>query len=742
MIWIPRWKSPTSEIYGLRLQSGLSMEKKGLCMTDNQERIGKILLDYSYYPGEDLYCDGQIEEELLEIARDRAQVEYPSIIEERKNWPILYHLSNQRENIVDWIPFTGTEKVLEIGSGCGAITGVLAKKAGSVTCVDLSRKRSLINAYRHQDADNVTIHVGNFQDIEPELPHDFDYICLIGVFEYGKGYIGGKTPYDDFLRIILRHLKQNGRAIIAIENKYGMKYWAGCAEDHIGKYFAGIENYKEEFSARTFSKKGLEQIFARCGVSRYSFYYPYPDYKFMTTLYSDRHLPVPGELSNNLRNYDRDRLLLFDERDAFDGVIQEGMFPEFSNSFLVVIGPDFPVQYAKFSNDRAPEFAIRTEIVEVPEKSAETAAPDASLSARSLVVRKYPLTVEAKEHVRNIASAYEKLSKRYEGSEFAINHCKLLAETGRPEEPVVELEYIAGVTLAEKLDHCLVNENMEGFHELLEHYLELVSYGEEQPVADYDLIFANVLIAGDKWNIIDYEWTFDKAFSAKELAFRALYCYILENDKRNKLNLDSIISKLDISKEEMEDYRKQELEFQHYVTGRQKSMFELYKEMHGNNLTLTELVELYRTEKNKARVQIFEDRGRGFNQEDSYWLELPELSRSEMQLDLQVDGNVRNLRLDPAEECCAVEIKQALWNGEPLSLSAKEGFLPQINGKWLHMQKGGNPCAVFDTEDPNMVFALQGLPVRGESRLELSLTFAPVSRSIAGQMITSIKRFF
>lgn len=58
------------------------------------------------------------------------------------------------------------------------------------------------------------------------------------------------------------------------------------------------------------------------------------------------------------------------------------------------------------------------------------------------------------------------------------------------------------------------------------------------------------------------------------------------------------------------------------------------------------------------------------------------------------------------------------------------------------MQKGGNPCAVFDTEDPNMVFALQGLPVRGESRLELSLTFAPVSRSIAGQMITSIKRFF
>lgn len=70
---------------------------------------------------------------------------------------------------------------------------------------------------------------------------------------------------------------------------------------------------------------------------------------------------------------------------------------------------------------------------------------------------------------------------------------------------MAELEYITGVTLAEKLDACLANEDMDTFHELLEHYLELVSYGENQPVADYDLIFANVLIDGDQWNIIDYE---------------------------------------------------------------------------------------------------------------------------------------------------------------------------------------------------------------------------------------------
>ena len=36
-------------------------------------------------------------------------------------------------------------------------------------------------------------------------------------------------------------------------------------------------------------------------------------------------------------NYDRARMELFDERRVMDTVICNGMFPEFSNSFLVVI---------------------------------------------------------------------------------------------------------------------------------------------------------------------------------------------------------------------------------------------------------------------------------------------------------------------------------------------------------------------------------------------------------------------
>ena len=174
---------------------------------EKTEQIGKITLDLSLYQGEDIYCDGEVENELLEIVKNRPQTEYAKAIEEKKSWPILYHLSPLRENIVEWLPMEKDAKVLEVGSGCGAITGAFARKAGSVTCVDLSKKRSMINAYRHSESDNITIHVGNFKDIEPTLPNDFDYICLIGVFEYGQSYIGGDTPYEDFLKILMPHLK-------------------------------------------------------------------------------------------------------------------------------------------------------------------------------------------------------------------------------------------------------------------------------------------------------------------------------------------------------------------------------------------------------------------------------------------------------------------------------------------------------------------------------------------------------
>ena len=118
--------------------------------------------------------------------------------------------------------------------------------------------------------------------------------------------------------------------------RMGMKYFAGATEDHSGKYFEGIEGYSETSRARTFSKPELEALLTEGGISDFTFYYPYPDYKFPMSIYSDYYLPKRGELRMNLANFDRERMILFDETQAYDSLVDSGLFPLFSNSFLVV----------------------------------------------------------------------------------------------------------------------------------------------------------------------------------------------------------------------------------------------------------------------------------------------------------------------------------------------------------------------------------------------------------------------
>ena len=300
------------------------------------EKIGNVTLNLDYYGGKDLYCDGEVEDELLDIVKNHREGEFERIIAQRCKWPILYHLSKHRGNCIEWLDIAKTDKVLEVGSGCGAVTGFLADKCESLTCIELSKQRSMINAERNKYRNNITVYVGNFQDISTKLDEKYDLITLIGVLEYGQLYISSKNPYVDFLSGIRAMLKPGGRLVIAIENKLGMKYWAGCREDHVGRLYESIENYPGKAGIHTFTKKELGELLDEAGFKDRQFYYPYPDYKFAAALYSDDYLPHKGELNNNMRNFDMDRVVAFDETKAFDNIIENGMFPEFSNSYLIV----------------------------------------------------------------------------------------------------------------------------------------------------------------------------------------------------------------------------------------------------------------------------------------------------------------------------------------------------------------------------------------------------------------------
>lgn len=730
---------------------------EGKAANINMEGIGKVRLDYSQYSGRDYYSEGTVEDALLDIVKSKSSAEYDAVIEERKSWPFLYHLSSLRENIVDWIPMHRDCKVLEVGSGCGAVTGALSRKALSVDCVELSKKRSLINAYRHRECGNITIHVGNFQDIEPGLPGDFDYICLIGVFEYGKSYIGGDSPYETFLAKLSRHLAPGGRIVIAIENKYGLKYFAGCREDHLGTYFSGIENYVSGGEARTFSRNGLERIFLNCGMGEYHFYYPYPDYKFMTALYSDEYLPGKGELFNNLRNFDSDRLLLFNEKNAFDGIVEDRLFPLFSNSFVAVIGRGFDVNFVKYSNDRAPEYAVRTEILRSWFGSRQG-------NRLETIVRKYPIGEAAEEHVRGMAAACESLKERYRGGKLEINECELVEVDG---QLCAQFEFVRGIPLLELMDRCLDQNDLEAFRRYFRQFVERVGYNSSYPAADFDLVFGNILISPEregpagqeqeaedfrncteaellngKWTLIDYEWTFGKPMDMKRLAFRAAYWYLLEDEKRKKLSLDWIREELSVTEREVKEFWEEEGDFQCFVTGNRSSMAEMREKIGCRVMRPQDWLEKYQDSQDVNRVQIYEDKGQGYREEDSYFVREAYQGDWLIELELKVSGDVKMLRIDPGMYPCAVKIREMTFNGATVPLHKRK--LLYANGSIISPadREGEKDCPgiVFATEDPNINVNLERLERKEENVLRTRMEIVRLPMPIAKDMEAGSRR--
>lgn len=301
-------------------------------MTEQRtESVGKVRLNYRFYEGTDRYSDGDIEDRLLDIVR--RDEPYEEAIIRENNWAVMYHLSPIRENLLEWYDFGEGKTLLEIGSGCGAVTGLFCRKCSRVVAVDLSRRRSLINAHRNRERDNLEIVVGNFKDIQIE--EQFDYVTLIGVLEYSIYYVGGESPFVEMLQRARRYLKPGGKLIIAIENKYGIKYWTGAREDHTGGVADGLMGYPGVDRVRTFSKDGLEALLREAGLSDPRFYYPLPDYKLPTEIYSEKRLPGRYPIASHSPSYDLDRYSFFDEERVMNELIREGKFEFFANSFLV-----------------------------------------------------------------------------------------------------------------------------------------------------------------------------------------------------------------------------------------------------------------------------------------------------------------------------------------------------------------------------------------------------------------------
>lgn len=451
---------------------------------------------------DEAYSDGDIENELLQYAESGECDWY-----EDGRWPIVYHMSQLRHNILNWYPFMHGCSILEIGSGCGALTGLLCERARRVVSVELTRRRAEINYHRHRNYDNLEIVVSDFQN----LPADwkFDYVIINGVLEYAAYILKSNEPFADFLKVASNYMEQNGRMLLAIENRLGLKYFAGSKEDHTGNFFSGINNYVAPEKVRTFTKEELHRLISSVQLYPKKYYYPFPDYKFPAEIYTDSTINTmfPTVLDLPL---DMSRAELFDEKSVYRSLMEMGVMNKFANSFLVEImrNPDEqPTDYAyvKLSTNRNEVFRICTYFKEDKQ-----------------TVYKQALTESASVHLMNMKH----------DSEFNYGTPRLInVECRNTKRGLVEFPYLAIDSLEHTLGFCYRNGDFAGIIKRLVELKKMLYEGISLQNQQYSLEFENIfgvimcpnqlrwaersnidLIAGNlfelnnQYQVIDYEW--------------------------------------------------------------------------------------------------------------------------------------------------------------------------------------------------------------------------------------------
>lgn len=462
------------------------------------------------------YSDGDVEEQY--IYRVISSVgDVSSLSEELRNferdWASECHLSSKRANVFRALDFSDVHYVLEIGSGCGAITRFLGEQGGQVDAVEGSLRRAEITRLRCRDLDNVHVFHADFNTLKLPESH-YDLALLTGVLEYaGKFAKSGKGPVDAavaMLKRIVTCLSPGGKVIVAIENRIGFKYLAGACEDHFSRPWVGVSNYpdcddptyREKQGIETWDKGQWKEMLKRLqGVSS-SWYYPFPDYKLATSLLAEDFIRNSSSAWSCLsRISSRDYTAIWhsslDEQLFWQTAAAAGSLEEMANSFVLILQRRgaidsekslVPFDFVHYSgHGRKPEFRV---IVE-KRKGEHT------VKKRRIFQRTNP------DHDAVVVQHLED-EPFYEGKPLAVHWANVLRSCS------------SSVTL----------------DALLKKYYQYVIKECERVSANrlLDLLPFNIIIAEDgTWHSFDQEWVAKQDVVPQFIFFRAVLYFYLEN---------------------------------------------------------------------------------------------------------------------------------------------------------------------------------------------------------------------
>lgn len=296
--------------------------------------------DFNYSDGNDFEQELY---DLISFAQDKSLFS-KALTDRIVNWPTFCHLSPVRANLLRPVSAILKGKVLEMGSGCGILTRYLGEIGSEVVALEASAQRSRITRARTSDLNNVTVICDRIESFQTSSK--FDIVTMIGVLQYSRIFTQfQKNAEIKILQAAIDQLAEDGVLIIAIQNKLGLKYFAGCPEGNTGIPFFGIENQYHDKSIIRFDQQEIRELLTSLGLEYQQFLYPFPDYHMPKSILNDKGINdlnpfFVSDIIAPSMNQDKRRpdwvTPNFMLESAWETICKAGLTSNLANAFLIL----------------------------------------------------------------------------------------------------------------------------------------------------------------------------------------------------------------------------------------------------------------------------------------------------------------------------------------------------------------------------------------------------------------------